>query len=225
MLTNGCPGNFWQILKQHTIVAIARDINEFKEASQALAESEKHLNNLINDVFRYQKIGEDQPIISSYIDLFDLLGNIELSLQNSLKSQNATLIYDNLPIVYANEPILFIVIKTLIEKSLAHNGQNAPVIEIRYHQSCQNHYLSIKDNACRKRESYPTSFEGLKKIHIDQSFQSDDMALILAQKLIEKLQGQVAFSPASNDTGSIFQIAFPITAELSEMDEPLFISL
>ena len=65
------------------------------------------------------------------------------------------------------------------------------------------------------------SVEGLKKIKIDQSFQSDDMALILAQKLIEKLQGQVAFSPASKDTGSIFQIAFPITAELSQMDEPV----
>jgi PAS domain S-box-containing protein len=219
----------WQLLadiKANNIVAIARDINEFKEASQALAESEKHLNNLINDVFRYQKMGEDQPIISSYIDLYDFLGNIELSLQNNLRARNARLIYDNLPVVYSNEPILFIVVKTLIEKSLTHNGQDTPVLEIRYHQSRQNHYLSIKDNGYRIRENYPIpSIEGLKKIQIDQSFQSDDMALILAQKLIEKLQGQVAFSPASKDTGSIFQIAFPITAELSQIDEPLVINL
>ena len=137
----------WQLLgdiKANNIVAIARDINEFKEASQALAESEKHLNNLINDVFRYQKMGEDQPIISSYVDLYDFLGNIELSLQNNLRARNARLIYDNMPVVYSNEPILFIVVKTLIEKSLAHNGHETPVLEIRYHQSRQNHYLSIK---------------------------------------------------------------------------------
>ena len=218
----------WQFIPRpldYNFIGIARDISNFKQASIALAESERHLNELINDVFKYEKVGEKEGLRSTYMELMDIVGKVELSIQNLLQDKAAKLVYHNLPIVHTNEPVIFIVLKNLIEKSLSHNNNAFPCIEIRYHQSRSKHYISIKDNN-RKESAVPNaSCPGLQHLHADQSFQSDDMALILTQKLIERIDGQIAFSPATNEMGCIFQISFPITGNRSLQDPPLVIHL
>ena len=215
----------WQLLSEpfdKILIAIARDIT----ACLALKESEKHLDQLINEVFRYQKIGTKEVLRCQYVDLNDVISKVELSLQAQIIERNVSFFSHDLPVIYSNEQVLFIVLKNLIEKSLAHTKNKSPYLEVRYHQSRQTHYLSIKNNATRSISAVDSpTFISLKRLHADQSFQSNDMALVLSQKLIEKIDGQILFSPASTETGSIFQLCFPITKKVEIQEPPLVINL
>lgn len=218
----------WQFLSyplERKLIAIARDISDFKQACMALKESEKHLNSLINDVFQYKKTGPDEVLTNVYMDLNDLIAKIELSLSKLLNQKKATLVYHELPIIFANESVLYIVIKNLIEKSLTSAHNSNPVIEIRYHQSKQKNYLSIKNNDTKTGSLRTKNGNSLKKIPVAQVFQSNDMALLLTQKILEKVEGQISFSPPSLETGCIYQISFPIVEKTTSFDPPLEIYL
>jgi len=104
--------NFTELLQKTLQLSPKEEVYQFMEI---IRENTAHMNNLIADTLAFTQLSSN-AIKKTTVNLNHTINNIKSSIAKTLENSHAIIdIRQPLPIVYANEGLLFSVFKNLIE--------------------------------------------------------------------------------------------------------------
>lgn len=174
----------------------------------------RQLNQLIEDVNQFQVIGNEERNIYSYVDINVVRGRVVESIQPLLLEKKAKVIFSNLPTIYSNESLLYIVFKNLIENGIKYNQSDIPTININYKKKDNKHCFLFQDNGIGIPEEYHRQiFEMFKRLNSRKDYEGSGLGLNIVKKIIGKVGGDIAVLFSEEDKGSLFEVNFPIVED------------
>lgn len=185
-----------------------RLLNEYLDF---INKSGKQLNQLIDDVANFQKIGSDYFDEYKKIDTNHIVRTIINGIEPSLEERNAKVVFSNLPIIYSNQSLVFLVFKSLIENGIKYNESLVPTIQIKYEKKPDMHCFLFHDNGIGIDPEFHEKIFGMfKRLNDRKAYNGSGLGLNIAKKLMDKVEGDISIVTSNEGIGSIFEINFPI---------------
>lgn len=183
--------------------------HEILEMMNMIKKNAEHMNKLILDTLEFTRLSDIEGAKEA-VDLNQTIKNIELSISNTLTKKNAHIeLLKPLPVVQANDSLLFSVFKNLIENGITYNESSTPNIKIDYNLKGKNYVFSVADNGIGIRKAYQHSvFELFKRLQNREKYPGSGLGLANCKKIIDKLGGKIWVESDGQD-GSTFFFTLP----------------
>ncbi|RYY05574.1 MAG: HAMP domain-containing histidine kinase [Sphingobacteriaceae bacterium] len=166
--------------------------------------SVKRFSTLVKDIATIAKT-ENGAIVTELVDLDELIGNIEWSLENKIQSAGA-IINKNLQAkqVLFSKKNLRSILYNLISNAIKFKSDAAPIVDIHSTSVGSHIILTVQDNGIG------ISSENLNKIfniygRINQDIEGQGVGLYLVKKMIEATGGEIVVE-SKPGIGSKFMI-------------------
>lgn len=114
------------------------------------------------------------------------------NLQSTIRKNQATIIYNNLPTVIADSSQLVQLFQNLIDNAIKYRREEAPKIEISV-ESRENEFLfAVKDNGIGiDPKSFERIFQIFQRLHTPQEYSGTGIGLAICQKIVELHGGRI----------------------------------
>ena len=199
--------NFTQLLQKELQSTQKEEVLLFMDI---INKNTAHMNNLIMDTLEFTQLSNN-TVKKSAVNLNQTIKNIKSSIATRLKNRNATITISHpLPIVQANEGLLFSVFKNLIENGINYNESTTPIININHSIKEADYIFSINDNGIGIPKDYQeTVFKMFKRLQNREKYEGSGMGLANCKKIIDKLGGKI-WVESDGINGSTFFFTLPI---------------
>lgn len=192
----------------------AGDNNRLAEYLNFINKSGRQLNQLIDDVAVFQNIGNQYVDEYKYIDLNKVTQSILESIQPILNEKNAKVNFSNLPTIYSNSSIVFIVFKNLIENGIKYNQSDVPTINIKYQQNEKSHTFLFQDNGIGIASEFHEKVFGMfKRLNDRGTYEGSGLGLNIVKKIMDKIDGDIKILTSEEEKGSVFEVSFPLNED------------
>lgn len=181
----------------------------------------ERMQNLITDILTFSKITVDK---SAFIetDINKLIDEVLVDLDEEVKSKNAKITIDKLPVLSVNPGLIKPLFQNLIGNALKYSKKDTiPVIRIIHEDSTlvngsgregRDRYtkILIQDNGIGFDQKYAEEIFGMfKRLHHNAEFQGTGIGLALCKKIVEQHKGYISARSKVNE-GSTFIISLPL---------------
>ena len=171
----------------------------------------KQLDTLIRDVSNFQSIEDVSTSELQLVDVNLVVTSVMESVKCLLEEKDAAVEYDDLPSVYSNETLLFLVFKNLIENGVKFNSSKSPSVRIQYEQANGFHIFHLKDNGIGiAPEFHDRVFGMFKRLHDRGTYEGSGLGLNIVAKIVRKLGGSIVIVESDVNKGSVFKMRLPI---------------
>lgn len=195
--------------------------SKLQDYFQYIISSGKQLHLLINNLVIYNNISQNQVLKLRDIDMDLVMDRLQTNLNHIIQQRNGKLIHGNLPKVFGNENLLFLVFKHLFENGFLYNESDEPVVEIKYYCSAHSHEFVITDNGIGIEAEYHSYvFDLFKRLHSRKQYSGTGVGLAIVKKVLEKMDGEIRIVKSVPDQGTSIKLSFPI---LNRSTEPSFL--
>lgn len=148
------------------------------------------------------------------IDLNEVFKNIESDLEVRITQSNASVLYNDLPVIEGSPVLIYQLFFNLVNNSLKfQSGSRRPVIQISskketFHSN-QFYCIKITDNGIGFEQEYAEKiFNSFSRLNSKDSFEGTGLGLALCKKIAERHHGYIeAFGKV--DKGACFLIYLP----------------
>lgn len=149
------------------------------------------MQNLIEDLLEYSRVSRNQKSFSS-INCNNIMAFVTSNLQSTIRKNQATIIYNNLPTVIADSSQLVQLFQNLIDNAIKYRREEAPKIEISV-ESRENEFLfAVKDNGIGiDPKSFERIFQIFQRLHTPQEYSGTGIGLAICQKIVELHGGRI----------------------------------
>ncbi len=173
--------------------------------------SVKKFQTLIKDIATIAKVESDM-VAMEMVDLDEIIGNIEWSLENKIKTSGAVIIRDfNVKQIEFSKKNLRSILYNLISNGIKFKGELAPVIKINTLQANDRVLLTVEDNGIgMDKRSMSKIFDIYGRIN--KNVEGQGIGLFLAKKIVNASGGNFTVESAPGK-GSKFIIFFKVHAE------------
>jgi len=208
--------NFTQLLQKK--LASTQE-QETVEMIDIIHNNTLHMNKLIVDTLEFTRLSDIEDV-KEPVDLNQTIKNIESAMATTLTKKKAKIdLLKPLPIVQANDSLLFSVFKNLIENGITYNESLAPLIKIDYTLKDEHYIFSIQDNGIGIPEAYQkTVFEMFKRLQNREQYQGTGMGLSNCKKIIDKLGGEI-WIESDGQHGTTFFFTLPAFSRFATTDQ------
>lgn len=174
-----------------------------------IKESSSRLSSLIDAILSYAKL-ETKELAIEKVDLGEIMKNYIRTHENTLKDKNASLVYKNLPTVYANKTFISLLFQNLIENAFKYNNSENPKVEVSYSNTESKNLIALKDNGIGIQKKFKAQiFEPFKRLHNNDSYKGSGLGLSICRKIVEMHNGELWVE--DNPTGgSVFYFYLPM---------------
>ncbi len=179
--------------------------NEGKKMLQALPRLTKRLEELINTLLKYARLGNaDLQIKHNHLE--KILDGVINSVDSTLKEKNASVnIVNKLPVIKCDAILMGEIFYNLIINAVKYNEDDEPKIEIGCQQ--ETNIIYVKDNGIGIKESHKNKI--FKRLHgRDKYGDGTGAGLTIVKKMIEKHDGSIWFDSAEKE-GTTFYFKIP----------------
>ena len=194
--------SFLSLLKRKLKDNADPDINDYINIAQSNAQS---MYNLIEEILEYSLVKSEEIKLGT-VDMNEVLFLIEKNLTYYLEEKNATIKYNKLPIIEANQHQMVQLFQNLIENGLKYNNSDEPKVTISIF--LENEYLvfKVEDNGIGINPEYhQTIFEIFKRLHNQSEYQGSGVGLAICNKIVANHGGHIELISVEN-VGSIFMV-------------------
>jgi len=198
--------NFTQLLQKRLPVPQEEEVVQYMDI---IHKNTAHMNTLIMDTLEFTQL-TNKAAEKTLVNINHTIKNITSSIAKTLERRNATInIVQPLPIVAANEGLLFSVFKNLIENGITYNKSIAPIININYAIRGHDFIFSINDNGIGIPKTYQeTIFIMFKRLQNREKYEGSGMGLANCKKIILKLGGKI-WVESDGKNGATFFFTLP----------------
>ncbi len=176
-----------------------------------ISRSGRQLNQLIEDVSKFQTTGDFSNTSAEHIESSLIIDSISKSINSLIQKKNAFIEHHNLPKIYVQKSFLFLVFKNLIENGIKYNQSIQPRIEIRHRDDGQFHYFEVEDNGIGIDPNFHEKiFNMFQRLNSRKNYEGSGLGLSLARKMMRKMDGDIKILRSEEGKGSVFEISFPM---------------
>lgn len=166
------------------------------------------MQNLINDLLAYSRVGtkgkEFQPT-----DINTILKQTLINLQISIAEKNATITYDNLPLVMADGGQLIQLFQNLIGNGMKFCQENTPKVHISVTENDQEWLFGVKDNGIGINPEYSDRiFLIFQRLHSRREYSGTGIGLAICKRIVERHGGNI-WVESQPEKGATFYFTIP----------------
>lgn len=218
--------NSFTYIASHDLQTPLRTISSYlgliqRRLKNKLSEEESNLLNivlnangtmktLIEDLLAYSKSGSEQKNLHK-IDLNNVIKDVLLLLDDSIKTTNAKIMISKLPLVNANYSQMIQLFQNILSNSLKYVSSDVePIINISCETKDNCYFISITDNGIGiETEYYERIFEPFKRLHGPEKYTGSGIGLATVKRIVENHNGSINVE-SKLGKGTTFIICFKI---------------
>jgi len=169
------------------------------------------MQNLINDLLEFSRVttraGEPQPTDSELV-----LNQVQSNLDLYIKQNKATVSYDPLPEVLADNTQLAQVFQNLVINGIKFHGEEVPKVHVSAEKKEKEWVFSVQDNGIGINPQYSEKiFEVFKRLHKKEEYPGTGIGLAICKKIVERHSGCI-WVESELGKGSTFYFTLPVNA-------------
>jgi light-regulated signal transduction histidine kinase (bacteriophytochrome) len=185
-----------------------------------IVNSSRRMTDLINGLLalvRLRKSG--QPTIP--VPFENLLKQAEISLQASIRENQAVIEYGPLPSLVVDSVQFSQVLQNLVSNAIKYRREEKPIIRIDAEKDSSNWIFSVKDNGRGFDPQFAERIFGLFQRLQNREIEGTGMGLSISRKIVERHGGRM-WAKSDEGVGSTFFFSLPATLEgTRERVEPI----
>ncbi|HEX8517444.1 MAG TPA: PAS domain S-box protein [Bacteroidia bacterium] len=191
--------SYVQLLEKRYKDKLDQDANEFIAFA---VDGSNRMRNLIQSLLEYSRVNRIKPFES--IDLNRLMEIVLHDLRDSIKSNNAEVIVDDLPKINGDSVLIGQLFQNLISNAIKFKGQNPPEIRVSVEQREGEFLFSVKDNGIGIDKEYSQKiFVIFQRLHTKDKYPGTGIGLAICKKIVERHGGEI-WMESNAGTGSTF---------------------
>ncbi len=158
---------------------------------QYIRDACERMQNLIQDLLAYSRIGRNTDIIEA-VSADQALDNVLADLDLMIKRSNARISRTPLPTVLANPGQLERVFTNLIRNAIKYHSEDSPKIEITCEDQNGYHVFTVADNGIGiAMENHERIFEIFQRLHRREDYPGTGIGLAICKKIVESMGGSI----------------------------------
>lgn len=164
----------------------------------------KRMRRIILDLLEYSRVGR-MGIEKTYVDLKEILEDVELLYKKMIKEKKALIKYKNLPKIWAARSPIQQILQNLIQNALNYcKTDEIPVITITSEESENYWKISVRDNGIGIHpENREKIFNLFQRLHNSDTYRGTGLGLAITKKIIEDHGGEI-WIDSEVGKGSVF---------------------
>jgi PAS domain S-box-containing protein len=189
-----------------------RKVEEVMECLKIIKDGTSRMDKLINSVLEYSTNGLRTNSMK-FFSASDMISEVLSMLSIQIQEKNATISYDQLPIIYADSLQVIQLFQNLITNAIKFNKYpKTPFINITANIKDAFVEFQIKDNGIGiPKEYHKEIFLPFKRFHSRHEGSSYGIGLNLCKKIVENHGGSIKVS-SQEDVGTTFKFMLPTQA-------------
>jgi chemotaxis family two-component system sensor kinase Cph1 len=197
--------SFLQLLQKRYADKLDEDANDFINFA---VEGAKRLNNMINDLLEYSRIGSNE-IEFEYLQSEKILETILTELEPLIEDNHAIVTYDPLPLIYANEQMMIQLFQNLIGNAIKYHGEKTPEIHISTNKIEDEYVFAVKDNGIGiNKKHMGRIFTIFQRLHTREEYEGTGIGLAISLRIIQKHRG-IIWAESELGKGTTFYFTIP----------------
>jgi two-component system, chemotaxis family, sensor kinase Cph1 len=198
--------SFLQLLKRRYANELDDDANDFINYA---VEGAKRLDIMINDLLEFSEIGTKERELE-YLHSDKIVQQVLTNLETKIRDTNAEVIYDSLPIIYANEYQMIQLFENIIDNAIKFRGKENPKIHISAKKGSDEYIFAVKDNGIGiEKQHLERIFNIFQRLHSRRKYYGSGMGLPITQRIIQEHKGKI-WAISTPGKGSTFYFTIPI---------------
>lgn len=191
--------SYLELLETRYKDKLDQDANEFIGFA---VDGSSRMRILIQSLLEYSRVNRIKPFES--INLNDLLKVVLQNLSGVIKEQNATVLYDELPVIHGDFILISQLFQNLIENAIKFKGDTSPRIFISGKKVNDEYLFSVKDNGIGIKSEYlDRIFVIFQRLNNKAKYPGTGMGLAICKKIVERHNGKI-WAESEIDKGSTF---------------------
>ncbi len=197
--------SFLQLLDRRYSNELDQDANEFIGYA---VDGAKRMNNMINDLLEYSRIGNKERKFE-YLQSEKILETAQINLKQSIEDINANITHNPLPLIYANEPMMIQLFQNIIGNAIKYHGREDPTIHISADNGDDEYVFSVKDNGIGIDQKHlDRIFTIFQRLHSRDEYDGTGIGLAISKRIIQKHRGKI-WVKSELGKGSTFYFTIP----------------
>ncbi|MFW9990843.1 MAG: MEDS domain-containing protein [Candidatus Odinarchaeota archaeon] len=201
---------FLHLLKEKLLKESQFDDKTEKYIDRSMS-SANHLQELIQDLLDYSRIDTKGTDFTD-VDCSNVINHVLLDLKSEIDETNATIIYDQLPIVKGDKYQLIQLFQNLIGNGIKFRREKQVEIRVSCEEKGQHSLFAVQDNGIGiKPENYEKIFAIFQRLHSREQYQGTGIGLAICKRIIEHHGGNI-WVESEYGKGSTFYFTIPASS-------------
>ncbi|MDB5037451.1 MAG: sensory transduction histidine kinase [Bacteriovoracaceae bacterium] len=166
------------------------------------------MRKMIRDLLQYAKIGR-VPESWEDVDCYQVVLDVEKNLNVSIKSSEAFIEKDDLPVIRGTHTALVQLFQNLIENAIKYRSEAKPWIRILCRKGMGEWLFSVEDNGIGIPEHHLKKIFNLFQRASRHDNEGSGIGLAIAKKIVDGMKGRIWVN-SEPGKGSIFCFTIPI---------------
>jgi light-regulated signal transduction histidine kinase (bacteriophytochrome) len=167
------------------------------------------MQRLIQDLLTYSRVNtRGRPFAPT--DCNEVLAQVKLNLSLAIEENGATIRYDKLPTILADDGQLIQLFQNLIGNAIKFHGEEPPRIEVSARQTEGEWLFSVADNGIGMEPQYHERiFVIFQRLHGRSSYPGTGIGLAVSKRIVGRHGGRIWVESAPGE-GSTFYFTIPV---------------
>jgi light-regulated signal transduction histidine kinase (bacteriophytochrome) len=197
--------SYMRLLKDRYQGKLDRDANEFIVFA---VDGAVRMRKLIDDLLAYSRFSR-QTVPLEEVDCAEVMGQVLRNLRLQIEENQASVVTDPLPKVWASGSLLEQVFQNLLSNAIKFRSKAAPEIRIRCKESNGAWLFAVSDNGI----GFPSDdgeriFQLFQRLNVRKEYPGSGIGLATCQRILERLNGKI-WAESQPGQGSTFYFTLP----------------
>jgi len=198
--------SYTQLLRRRYKGKLDAEADEFIEFA---VDGALRMQNLINDLLLYSRVGTD-AIALEPIDFNVPLNRAVFNLQATIRESQALVTHSPLPTVRADASQLTQVLQNLIGNAIKFHGEDPPRIHVSTQLEDHRWVFSVADNGLGIEPQYAERiFAIFQRLHTRDQYSGTGIGLAVCKKVVERHGGRI-WMKSEPGKGTTFYFTIPV---------------
>ena len=194
-----------QILQERYQAELGRDADEIIRHT---VDGATRMQTLIDDLLTYSRLtAREAPLEPT--NCSEILQEVLVNLELSIKESKAVLTHDPLPVVRADRTQFLQVFQNLISNGIKYRGERTLRLHVGAEDKGNEWLFSVRDNGIGIAPLYATRiFRIFQRLHTRKEYSGTGIGLAVCKKIVERHGGRI-WVESEPDEGSTFFFTLP----------------
>jgi signal transduction histidine kinase len=184
------------------------DDPEAKQFMTFIDQGTERMNNLINELLAYSKVGASYKIQPT--DLNDVLKIARMNLSGLLNDKAGVIEETTLPTIDSDRTMMLQLFQNLLGNGLKYNSSPTPTVGVHCRLNKSDVELHFYDNGMGIPEEYRKKvFDIFRRLPDSKDIQGTGIGLSICHKIVAQLKGKI-WIDENKPEGSIFKVSLPM---------------